>query len=81
MNDYLRNKAQGIIAILSEITEVNHCTIYGSLSTDTCDELSDIDINIDVSGSDNGQFMIRLVEMLKKKLRVYYSNFPHHLMR
>ena len=34
MNDYLRNKAQGIIAILSEITEVNHCIIYGSLSTD-----------------------------------------------
>lgn len=80
MNDYLRNKAQEILAILSEMTEVNHCTIYGSLSTDTCDELSDIDINIDVSGSDNGQFMIRLVEMLKEKLRVYYYDYAPSLI-
>lgn len=80
MNDYLRNKAEEIIAILSEMTEVNQCTIYGSLSTNTYDELSDIDINIDVSGTDNGQFMIRLVEMLEKKLKVYYYDYAPSLI-
>ena len=80
MNNHLRNKAEEIIAILSEMTEVNNCTVYGSLSTNTCDELSDIDINIDVSGCDNGQFMIRLVEMLKKKLSVYFYDYAPSLI-
>ena len=68
------------MAILSTMSEVNQCAIYGSLSTDTCDELSDIDINIDVSGSDNGQFMLRLVEMLQKKLRIYYYDYAPSLI-
>ena len=58
MNDFLKIKAAKITAILDAISEVNHCAIYGSLATDTYDELSDIDINIDVSGSDNGQFIL-----------------------
>lgn len=80
LNDFLKIKAEEILTILSEITEVNHCAIYGSLATDTYDELSDIDINIDVSGSDNGQFMIRLVEMLEKKLRIYYYDYAPSLI-
>lgn len=80
MNAFLKIKAAEITAILDEITEIKHCAIYGSLATDTYDDLSDIDINIDVSGSDNGQFMIRLVEMLAKKLRIYYYDYAPSLI-
>lgn len=80
MNDPLRSKAKEIIAILCEIPEVNHCAIYGSLSTGTDDALSDIDINVDVSGVDNGQFMLRLVGLLQKKLRICYHDYAPSLI-
>ena len=61
----LRDTATEIVAFLNEIPMVRKCEIYGSLATNTYDELSDIDIEIDVSGYDNGQFMLELVELLK----------------
>ena len=67
MIDMLRSKADEIITILNGIPTVIGCNLYGSLSTNTHDELSDIDIEIDVSGYDNGQFMLELTEMLKDK--------------
>ena len=80
MSNYLISKAEEIISILNDIPEVNSCTIYGSLSTNTYDELSDIDIDIDVSGSDNGQFMTELVEMLKGKLNIFYYDYAPSLI-
>lgn len=80
MNENLRNKAEEIIGILGGIPEVNRCTIYGSLSADTSDELSDIDIEIDVSGSDNGRFMLRLVDLLKDKLNIFYFDYAPSLI-
>ena len=80
MSNNLKNKAEEIISILNDIPEVNSCTIYGSLSTNTYDELSDIDIDIDVSGSDNGQFMTELVEMLKGKLNIFYYDYAPSLI-
>lgn len=80
MLDSLRDKADEIIAVLSEVSIVHKCTIYGSLATDTHDELSDIDIEIDVSGYDNGQFMIELVEMLRDKLDIYYYDYAPSLV-
>lgn len=66
--------------ILKEIPVVKKCTIYGSLATNTQDELSDIDIEIDVSGYDNGQFMLELVERLKDKLNIYYCDYAPSLV-
>lgn len=80
MNDNLRSKADEIIEILSGIPEVNGCTVYGSLSKGTSDELSDIDIEIDVSGCDNGQFMLKLVDLLKDKLSIYYHDYAPSLI-
>ena len=65
MSNSLRDTANEIIAFLNEISAVKKCSIYGSLATNTYDELSDIDIEIDVSGYDNGQFMLELVDALK----------------
>lgn len=80
MNDRLRIKAEEIIEILRSIPEVNDCAIYGSLSADTSDELSDIDIEIDVSGCDNGQFMLSLVDQLKDKLSIFYHDYAPSLI-
>ena len=80
MSDSLRDTANEIITFLSEIPTVRKCRIYGSLATDTYDELSDIDIEIDVSGYDNGQFMLELVELLKGKFSIYYSDYAPSLI-
>ena len=80
MQNSLINKANEIISILKEIPEVKGCVLYGSLSTDTDDELSDIDIEVDVSGSDNGQFMLGLTEMLKDKITIYYNDYAPSLI-
>ena len=80
MSNSLRDTANEIIAFLNEIPVVRKCSIYGSLATDTYDELSDIDIEIDVSGYDNGQFMLELVELLKGKLTIYYSDYAPSLI-
>lgn len=80
MYNSLRNSANKIITLLNKIPVVRKCSIYGSLATNTYDELSDIDIEIDVSGYDNGQFMIELVEMLKDKLHIYYFDYAPSLV-
>lgn len=80
MSHLLRNKANEIISILNEIPAVKKCTLYGSLAGNTHDELSDIDIEIDVSGYDNGKFMMELIELLKNKLSIYYSDYAPSLI-
>lgn len=71
----LKKKAHEIINILQDIAEVEKCTLYGSLVTDTYDELSDIDIEVDVSGYDNGQFMLSIADILKDKMSIYYCDY------
>jgi len=80
MYNSLRDTANNIITFLNEIPVVRECSIYGSLATNTYDELSDIDIEIDVSGYDNGQFMLELVELLKGKFSIYYSDYAPSLI-
>jgi len=80
MYDSLNDKANMIISVLKEIPVVKKCDIYGSLATNTQDDLSDIDIEIDVSGYDNGQFMLELVELLEGKLSIYYSDYAPSLI-
>ena len=80
MSNSLRDTANEIITFLNEIPTVRKSSIYGSLATNTYDELSDIDIEIDVSGYDNGQFMLELVELLKGKCSIYYSDYAPSLI-
>lgn len=80
MFNTLNDKADEIIAVLNKIPVVQKCTIYGSLATNTHDELSDIDIEIDVSGYDNGQFMLELVETLRNKINIYYFDYAPSLV-
>ena len=79
MNSLL-NSAQEIMEILNELPMVISCELYGSLSTGKADELSDIDIFIDVSGYDNGKFMLEVVDLLKNKLNIIYSDYAPSLI-
>ena len=75
-----RTKAKEIIAALNELEEVKDCTIYGSLASGTDDALSDIDIEVDVSGCDNGKFMLALPELLVDKIDIYYADYAPSLV-
>ncbi len=80
MDNFLKSKAEEIISILSTSPVVKNCTIYGSLRANTHDELSDIDIEVDVSGYDNGCFMLEINEFLKGKLNIFYSDYAPSLV-
>jgi len=80
MQNSLINKANEIISILKEIPTVKGCVLYGSLSTNTYDEFSDIDIEVDVSGSDNGQFMLDVAYLLKNRVDIWYSDYAPSLI-
>ena len=41
--------------------------------------MSDIDIELDVSGADNGLFILKLPHMLKKRIPVYYFDYAPSL--
>ena len=72
--------ANRIMDILNEMPEVKRCELYGSLADGTSDALSDIDINVDVLGSDNGQFMLTLAERIGRRIDVYYRDFAPSLV-
>lgn len=76
----LAETAGRIMALLNEMPEVKKCCLYGSLAEGKSDELSDIDINIDVSGYDNGKFMLVLAERLGKQIPVFYSDYAPSLV-
>lgn len=76
----LKEKASEIMALLNDIPGVKKCNLYGSVAKDTYDELSDIDIEIDVSGMDNGLFMLDITELLKDKMDIYYADYAPSLV-
>ena len=76
----LKSLAENIMALLNDMPEVKACALYGSLSDGQYDELSDIDINVDVSGHDNGRFMLTLAERLSQHISVYYNDYAPSLV-
>lgn len=80
MADRLKIKADELIGALNELDAVKSCTLYGSLAAGTHDALSDIDIEVDVSGFDNGKFMLELPKLLKGKIDIYYVDFAPSLI-
>lgn len=76
----LKRTAERIMELLKEMPEVKKCELYGSLADGSYDELSDIDINIDVSGCDNGLFMLTLAKRLGEKLSIYYYDYAPSLV-
>ena len=73
MNLYLRDTADIYMEILRSLPMVKFCELYGSIANNTEDELSDIDIKVDVSGYDNGKFMLEVPHLIKN---IYYDFAP-----
>lgn len=73
-------KAEALIELLKEHPTVRGVSLYGSLKEGTADGLSDIDLEVDVSGYDNGKFMLELVDWLGERMPVVYWDYAPSLM-
>jgi predicted nucleotidyltransferase len=60
------NIAKKIMEYLLEQRYINSCKIHGSLSGEICDKYSDIDLQVDVSGYDNGKMVLMLPYILQR---------------
>jgi Predicted nucleotidyltransferases len=80
MNSYLRDTANTCMEILRSLPMVKSCALYGSIANNTEDELSDIDIQVDVFGYDNGKFMLEVPYLINKKLNIVYYDFAPSLI-
>lgn len=68
-------KAKEIMTYLEQFDFVKSSEIIGSLKTGNSDQYSDIDIRINVSGSDNGKVLLMLPYLLSKKYPIIYTAF------
>lgn len=80
MNNSFFSTAENVMNILHSLPQVKCCKLCGSLANGTYNELSDIDIEIDVSGYDNGQFMMKLENLLSSKLNIIFSDYASSLI-
>lgn len=68
-----------ICAYLKTFPEVKQCGLYGSLQKGNSDRYSDIDIELDVTGNDNGKFLLKLPELLSKRYQLIFYDFAPSL--
>lgn len=76
---YQQYRANEIIKYLSTLSEVKTCCLYGSLANGNADKYSDIDIEVDVSGSDNGAFLKVVPEIVARRFPVTWYDFAPSL--
>jgi predicted nucleotidyltransferase len=55
---------------------VKGCELYGSLTSGSYDDFSDIDILVDVSGYNNGIFMLEVPDLLRETPIYFYDFAP-----
>ena len=72
--------ANSIRSYFMLLPEVQNCTIYGSIANNTCDEYSDIDMELDISGCDNSLFALRVPEILGRLYPVIFFDYAPSLM-
>lgn len=73
-------KANEIIVFLKKHPSVQDAFLRGSLSNGTADKFSDIDIGIDVSGSDNGQFAKELPSLFNSNFNILFHDWSPSLL-
>ncbi len=71
--------AETVEKALYALPQVKRCTLYGSLAKGLQDELSDVDIEVDVSGCDNSEFALALPQLLAGTLPVVYADYAPSL--
>lgn len=74
--DIIQQKiAHDLISYLEGFPFINSCVIHGSLAKGTGDKYSDIDLQIDVSGHDNGKVLLMLPYLIDQKFPLVYVAF------
>ena len=68
-------KANEIKEYLEKFDFIKSCEISGSLKEGSSDCYSDIDLRINVNGSDNGKVLLMLPQLLSKKFEIIYTAF------
>lgn len=68
-----------ICEFLLDVPEIKNCSVVGSLSNGNSDEYSDIDIEIDVSGIDNGKFLTKIPGILAQKYHIIFADYAPSL--
>ena len=71
--------AQRLMDHLGALPEVKACQLYGSLSTGTWDVYSDIDVEANVSGTDNSVFLTRLPDLVSPVFPVVFFDYAPSL--
>lgn len=71
--------ANQVSAYLSALPQVKNCRFYGSLANGSFDGYSDIDVEIDVSGLDNGQFLLEIPDFISRQFPVIFFDFAPSL--
>lgn len=71
--------ANEMMKYLCTIDGVKSAKLCGSVANDSFDKYSDIDIEIDVSGSDNSVFMTKIIDIMNKEYPVVYYDYAPSL--
>lgn len=71
--------ARELTEYLATLPGVKECRLYGSLCTGTYDQYSDIDIQLDVSGCDNGRFILNLPKFMEQKYGLIFYDYAPSL--
>lgn len=71
----LQLMADDLKQFLLTVPEIKSCRIIGSMSREKIDEYSDLDIEIDVSGIDNGRFLLKLPLLFAEKYNIIYYDY------
>lgn len=71
--------AENLCQYLKTLPQVKSCRLYGSLVIGNFDMYSDADIELDVSGTDNSQFLLGIPEMLSKRFPVLFCDYAPSL--
>lgn len=72
--------AETLRAFFLTLPEVKNAALQGSLQRNSHDEYSDIDIELDVSGSDNGAFFLRIPMLLNQIYPVIFHDYAPSLL-
>ena len=76
---FCKEFAENICDYLKTLPYVKGCCLSGSLYSGNYDKYSDVDIEIDVSGTDNGQFVIEIPNLLSNKFHVIFYDYASGL--
>lgn len=75
----IESLANRVLAYMNAFPQVKNCRFYGSLANGSFDNYSDIDLEIDVSGLDNGQFLLEIPTLISQRFPVIFFDFAPSL--